>query len=151
MLGLRLGADPRVVITTTPRPTKLISELVADPSVVVTRGTTYDNRANLAQSFFDAIVIFVDRARCVNKTVPIEPSGKSRRESVGQLFVVPTVKDFIFRVTVVDSRVPAPVVASATKSEGYQAGDDVRSPEIILRDFVWWNPFRLVGPEIIVL
>jgi phage terminase large subunit-like protein len=39
MLGLRLGTDPRVVVTTTPRPTKLIRKLIADPTVVVTRGT----------------------------------------------------------------------------------------------------------------
>jgi hypothetical protein len=101
-------------------------------------------------SLFDVSVIVVERARRVIETVPIEPGGKSRRESVGQLFVVRTVKDFILRVTVLDLRVPAPVVASATKSERYQAGDDVRSPEIIVRDFIWWNPFRLVNPEIAV-
>jgi phage terminase large subunit-like protein len=56
MLGLRLGADPRVVVTTTPRPTKLIRGLTADPTVVVTRGTTYDNRANLAPAFLGQIV-----------------------------------------------------------------------------------------------
>jgi phage terminase large subunit-like protein len=56
MLGLRLGADPRVVVTTTPRPTKLIRGLTADPAVVVTRGTTYDNRANLAPAFLGQIV-----------------------------------------------------------------------------------------------
>jgi phage terminase large subunit-like protein len=56
MLGLRLGTDPRVVVTTTPRPTKLIRELIADPTVVVTRGTTHENRANLAPVFLGQIV-----------------------------------------------------------------------------------------------
>ena len=56
MFGLRLGTDPRVVVTTTPRPTKLIRELLADPTVVVTRGTTYENRANLAPDFLEQIV-----------------------------------------------------------------------------------------------
>src|SRR6516165_3904230 len=56
MLGLRLGADPRVVVTTTPRPTKLIRKLIADPTVVVTRGTTYENSANLAPAFLGQIV-----------------------------------------------------------------------------------------------
>jgi predicted phage terminase large subunit-like protein len=56
MLGLRLGTDPRVVVTTTPRPTKLIRELIADPTVVVTRGTTLENRANLATVFLGQIV-----------------------------------------------------------------------------------------------
>jgi phage terminase large subunit-like protein len=38
MFGLRLGEDPRVVVTTTPRPIKLIRDLLADPKVVTTRG-----------------------------------------------------------------------------------------------------------------
>jgi phage terminase large subunit-like protein len=56
MLGLRVGGDPRVIITTTPRPTKLIRELIDDPTVVVTRGTTHENRANLAPAFLGRIV-----------------------------------------------------------------------------------------------
>lgn len=57
MFGLRLGTRPRCVVTTTPRPTKLIRELVAreGQDVVVTRGTSYENRANLAPEFFTQI------------------------------------------------------------------------------------------------
>jgi phage terminase large subunit-like protein len=51
-----LGADPRVVVTTTPRPTKLLRELAADRTVTITRGTTYENRANLAADFIEQIV-----------------------------------------------------------------------------------------------
>jgi phage terminase large subunit-like protein len=49
---LRLGEKPRLVATTTPRPTSLIRQLVAreDGSVAVTRGSTFDNAANLAPS-----------------------------------------------------------------------------------------------------
>jgi len=59
--GLRLGDRPRVVITTTPRPLKLIKELLArslgaDADVKVTRGTTEENRPNLAPTFLNAIV-----------------------------------------------------------------------------------------------
>lgn len=56
MFGLRLGTRPRVVFTTTPKPTALIKALVKDPTGVVTRGSTYDNRANLAATFFSKIV-----------------------------------------------------------------------------------------------
>ena len=56
MFGLRLGDDPRAVITTTPRPTKLIRTLLADPTVVVSRGRTAENRGNLAPAFLDQIV-----------------------------------------------------------------------------------------------
>ncbi|HKS88744.1 MAG TPA: terminase family protein [Stellaceae bacterium] len=56
MFGLRLGDDPRAVVTTTPRPTKLIRDLLADAKVAVTRGRTIENRANLAPAFLDQIV-----------------------------------------------------------------------------------------------
>ena len=56
MLGLRLGDNPQSIITTTPRPTPLIKELLSDPTVIVTRGTTYENKDNLAQAFFSEII-----------------------------------------------------------------------------------------------
>jgi predicted phage terminase large subunit-like protein len=56
MLGLRLGTDPRVVVTTTPRPTTLIRELIKDPTAVVTRGTTQENGGNLAPGFLGQII-----------------------------------------------------------------------------------------------
>ncbi len=56
--GMRLGKNPRTLVTTTPKPTKLLRELIArdGKDVVVTRGSTFDNRANLAPSFFTAII-----------------------------------------------------------------------------------------------
>ena len=56
MFGLRLGNDPRVVVTTTPKPIKIIRELIADPTTAITRGSTYDNRANLAPAFLQQII-----------------------------------------------------------------------------------------------
>lgn len=52
---MRAGDDPRVFVTTTPRPKALIKALLADPSTVVTRGSTFENAANLAPSFLDKI------------------------------------------------------------------------------------------------
>jgi phage terminase large subunit-like protein len=53
--GLRLGDDPRICITTTPKPKPLIKQLVADPDCVVTEGRTIDNAANLAPSFMATV------------------------------------------------------------------------------------------------
>lgn len=53
--ALRIGANPKVVITTTPRPIKLIRDLNNDPSVIKTYGSTYENRHNLAASFVEFI------------------------------------------------------------------------------------------------
>lgn len=55
MLGLRLGRDPKVVVTTTPRPIKLIRDLLANPTTIVTTGTTWENVENLAGTFTDEI------------------------------------------------------------------------------------------------
>ena len=48
VFGLRLGKKPQVVVTTTPKPIALLKELVQRKDVHVTRGTTFDNAANLA-------------------------------------------------------------------------------------------------------
>ena len=48
--GLRLGTHPQTIVTTTPRPTKLIKDLIAREGVRVIRGSTFDNAANLAPS-----------------------------------------------------------------------------------------------------
>ena len=56
MFGLRLGADPRAVVTTTPKPVRLIRELLAAATTVVTRGSTYENADNLAPAFFEKII-----------------------------------------------------------------------------------------------
>ena len=48
--GLRLGDFPQTIVTTTPRPTKLIKDLIARKGVRVVRGSTFDNAKNLAPS-----------------------------------------------------------------------------------------------------
>lgn len=54
--GLRLGSRPVGIATTTPRPVRTVRDALADPSTVVTRGTTYDNADNLAEPFLRQIV-----------------------------------------------------------------------------------------------
>lgn len=56
MMGLRLGKQPRALVTTTPRPIEVIRELLKLPTTHVTRGSTYENKANLAATFFSQIV-----------------------------------------------------------------------------------------------
>lgn len=51
--GMRLGDHPRTLVTTTPRATEIIKAIVAghEGKSHVTRGSTLDNKANLASSF----------------------------------------------------------------------------------------------------
>lgn len=48
--ALRKGKHPRIVVTTTPRPTRLINDLTSrnDGSVHITRGSTWENSSNLS-------------------------------------------------------------------------------------------------------
>lgn len=64
--GFRLGRHPQGVITTTPRPVDLVRELVAmekEGACVITRGSTYDNRANLAPTFFRTVITAYEGTR----------------------------------------------------------------------------------------
>jgi phage terminase large subunit-like protein len=56
MFGLRLGNNPQAVVTTTPRAIPLIRKLIKSDTTMVTRASTYANRANLADQFFTAII-----------------------------------------------------------------------------------------------
>ena len=56
LFGLRLGHRPLATITGTPKPVGLIKELIKNPDCKVTKGTTYDNRDNLAQPFLNRII-----------------------------------------------------------------------------------------------
>ncbi|MDE2435559.1 MAG: DNA-packaging protein [Sphingomonadales bacterium] len=54
-LGLRLGRNPRLVATTTPRAVALLKRLLDNGEVVVTRGSTYDNRTQLPPGFVTTV------------------------------------------------------------------------------------------------
>ena len=55
MMGLRLGASPRVIVTTTPKPLPLLKQLSNDRDTVVTRGSTFSNRHNLSSSYLKTL------------------------------------------------------------------------------------------------
>jgi len=95
--GLRLGQHPKVVVATTPRPTRLIRELLAreGQDVVVTRGTTFENAPNLAPGFLSTIIrrqegtglggksctakcCLMSRVRCGSLTILTRGGGRER-------------------------------------------------------------------------
>jgi phage terminase large subunit-like protein len=53
--GLRLGQDPRLVVTTTPRPIRALRNLIAEPGTVDTRAPTSANQAHLAPAFLSTL------------------------------------------------------------------------------------------------
>jgi phage terminase large subunit-like protein len=72
MLGLRLGTDPRCAVATTPRPTQVIRDLIGSSTTTVTRGTTYENRDNLAPAFFEQIITQYEGTRLGRQEINAE-------------------------------------------------------------------------------
>ena len=71
--ALRLGPDPRQVVTTTPRNVGVLKAILKNPSTVITQAPTEANRAYLAASFLEEV-----RARYAG-------TRKGRQELNGEL------------------------------------------------------------------
>jgi phage terminase large subunit-like protein len=56
VMSVRLPPDPRIVITTTPRPIPLVKQLITEKTTHVTTGTTFENQTNLSGKFFDRLI-----------------------------------------------------------------------------------------------
>jgi phage terminase large subunit-like protein len=80
--GLRLGNNPQSLVTTTPKPTKLIKEILKLPNLVVTNGSTDDNKQNLAKAFFDTVIAVYEGTRLEKQ----ERYGKLLEDIEGSLW-----------------------------------------------------------------
>lgn len=93
MFGMRLGDDPRSVVTGTPKPVKLIRELVSASTTHVTRGRTYDNAANLAPAFMEQIIAKYAGTRLGRQELDAEilddnPGALWKRDNIEELRVL---------------------------------------------------------------
>lgn len=75
MFGWRLEPDPRGFISTTPRPIGLLNELTERKDVVVTSGSSYENRSNLAPQYY------------ANVIAPFEGTRRGEEEIYGRLLM----------------------------------------------------------------
>jgi phage terminase large subunit-like protein len=85
--ALRLGENPRAVITTTPRPIPLLKRLLADSGTVTSRSTTFDNRANLATPFLDEVLkryggTRLGRQELAGELIEDDPDALFRRDMI---------------------------------------------------------------------
>jgi phage terminase large subunit-like protein len=95
-MALRLGDVPQAVITTTPRPTKLIRGLINDSATVVTRSKTLDNARHLAPSFIEDVLnrygnSILGRQELDGEVIVDDPHALWKRETIerNRLRVVP--------------------------------------------------------------
>lgn len=95
ILGMRLGDLPQVMATTTPRSRQWLQDLIAEDGVVMTSGSTYQNRRNLSPVFLEAI-----KAR-------FGKSSLARQEVEGQMMF--DVSDALWTRSVIEKAIkPAP-------------------------------------------
>ena len=85
--GLRLGARPRQVVTTTPRPIPLLKRLLSDEETAVSRAATHLNRANLAPAFFRNVIARYEGTRLGRQELDAEllednPDALWRRDKI---------------------------------------------------------------------
>lgn len=83
-MGLRIGPNPRLLWTTTPRPTDIVRRLTKPAADrILVRGTTYDNKANLSKVFFDKITVYegtkLGRQEISGELIDLEESGIIKR------------------------------------------------------------------------
>lgn len=75
MFGWRLEPGPKGFIATTPRPVKVLKDLMDRKDVAVTRGSSYENAANLAPEYY------------ANVIAPYEGTRLGRQEIEGELLL----------------------------------------------------------------
>lgn len=90
--ALRLGDRPCAIITTTPRPTRLVKKLLADEATIVSRSATADNAGNLAASFLKEVTkryagTRLGRQELDGELIEDDPDALFQRERIEELRV----------------------------------------------------------------
>jgi len=88
MFGLRLGSNPQVLWTTTPKPKGIIRTLTKPKQGrIIVRGSTFDNKANLPDSFFKQLEQYegttIGRQELYGELIDPEEAGIIKRSWLG--------------------------------------------------------------------
>lgn len=116
---MRSGDDPRVFVTTTPRPIPVLREIMADATTVITRGSTMDNATNLPASFLSRIKDKYEGTRLGRQ----ELNAEMLDDVPGALWTLAVLDSTRIREAPALQRVVVAVDPSGTKGDGQ--GDDI--------------------------
>ena len=122
MFTMRSGSDPRVFVTTTPRPIPVLREILKDPKTEVTRGSTFDNAGNVPQQFLDNLRKKYEGTRLGRQELNAEilddtPGALWDRDMIEQANAKRTIPDM--------KRVVVAVDPSGTRGENEDDGDAI--------------------------
>lgn len=101
--AVRIGPHPHILVTTTPKPTRLIRTLLKDAAAAVVRGSTFDNIANLAPSFIRRMKAKYDGTRAGRQELYAEvlddvPGALVTRAALDDSRVEPTYDDDVLTI-----------------------------------------------------
>jgi len=119
MLGLRLGTNPKVLVTTTPKRVKLVRQIMERKTTVITTGSTYENLDNLAPSFKEQVLSSYEGTRIGRQ----ELDGLILTDVEGALWQLGLI-DQLRGVLVEESRFPKVEVDESPTVMGAFKGDD---------------------------
>ena len=136
---LRLGKHPQVFIATTPKSTVLLRKIMADPKTIIARGSTFDNAANLADTYLEAVKTQYEGTRLGRQ----ELYAEVLTENEGALWTADMVDacqisrddlpEIVRKVVAVDPAVSSNVESDSTGM--VVAGIDINGKAYILGDY----------------
>lgn len=139
--GLRLGEDPQAVITTTPRPTKIVKEIRDDPATLISVGTTFENEQNLAKTFIKTILKKYEGTRLGQqelyaKILDDNPLALWKRKAIEDLRVTkfPPLKRIVVAIDPAISDDPETAAEAGIVVAGVTAGTPTRPAEAYVLD-----------------
>ncbi|MDR1391159.1 MAG: phage terminase large subunit [Holosporales bacterium] len=63
LFTLRMGDDPKCIMTTTPKPLKILKQLSESSETYLTKGSTFDNKKNLSPIFIETMLKLYNNTR----------------------------------------------------------------------------------------
>lgn len=129
----------RGVITTTPKPTKELKELIANQRTVITRGSSYENRSNISEDYFREVIAPYEGTRLGKQEIYAEVL----EDTPGALWTAKLISDLRVRrdevhwdlvVRVVVAIDPAVSTAETSDLTGMVVAAIVRSGHVLILD-----------------
>jgi phage terminase large subunit-like protein len=114
IFGFRIGDDLRGVITTTPKPIKLLKQIQHDPGTVITRGSTKRNRGNLAPGFLETVIAKYEGTRLGRQ----ELEGETLEDVPGALWTRQLIEDHRHESAIPLRRIVVAIDPAVTATEG---------------------------------
>ena len=165
-LGLRLGEEPQVIVTTTPRPIPIVINLYDDPMNVVTTGSSYENISNLAPKYIQRVIKKYEGTRLGQQELHAQilrdvPGALWSMDLIGMTRVRPeSVPEIVRYVVAVDPAVSSSensnetgivVIGKGVNGDGYvfrDASGEYTATEwarTAAREYHHWKAGRVIG------